>query len=132
MSTVFTAQSLLYRFHIYALVNEVSNLFRVDMMSPNAEEGLLLLFESFFPLLRNCLGSISTNRMSRLLLGSSRLTRGDKCIHCGWGICPCPPLELVPNAFPPVKVLEFSTSSILVLLLCDLKNYVIVISALPV
>jgi hypothetical protein len=39
---------------------------------------------------------------------------------------------LVPNSFPPVEALEFSTSSILVSLLCDLKNYVIVSSALPV
>jgi ferredoxin len=69
--------------------------------------------------------------MSHLLLSSS-LTRGDKCIHCGWGIQSCPPLGLVPNTFPPVKALEFSTSPILVSLLCDLKNYAIVGSALPV
>jgi ferredoxin len=67
--------------------------------------------------------------MSHLLLGFS-LTRGDKCIHCGWGIRLCPPLGLVPNNFPLVEALEFSTSLILVSLLCNLKNHAIVGSAL--
>jgi hypothetical protein len=38
MSAVFTSQSLLYYFHIYALVNEMTNFFRVDIMPPNTEE----------------------------------------------------------------------------------------------
>jgi hypothetical protein len=38
MSTVFTSRSLLYCFHIGALVNEVSNFFRVDMIPPIADE----------------------------------------------------------------------------------------------
>ncbi|WP_428025499.1 hypothetical protein, partial [Arcobacter sp.] len=38
----------------------------------------------------------------------------------------------VPNSFPPVEALEFSTSLILVSLLCDIKNHSIVGSALPV
>jgi hypothetical protein len=41
MSTVFAMQSLLYCFHICTLVNEVPNFFRVDMMSPIAEEDTL-------------------------------------------------------------------------------------------
>jgi hypothetical protein len=69
--------------------------------------------------------------MSHLLLDSS-LTRGDKCIYCGWGIRPYPLLGLLPNTFPPVEALEFSTSPILVSLICDLKNHAIVDSALPV
>jgi hypothetical protein len=38
MSTVFTEWSLLYCFHIYVLVNEVPNFFRVDMVPPIGEE----------------------------------------------------------------------------------------------
>jgi hypothetical protein len=39
---------------------------------------------------------------------------------------------LIPNSFPPVEALEFSTSPILVSLLCDLKNHDIVGSSLSV
>jgi hypothetical protein len=38
MSVVFTSWSLLYCFHICALVNEVPNFFRVDMMLPITKE----------------------------------------------------------------------------------------------
>jgi hypothetical protein len=38
MSAVFIVWSLLYYFHIYALVNELPNFFRVDMITPIAEE----------------------------------------------------------------------------------------------
>jgi hypothetical protein len=41
MSTVFAVRSLLYYFHICALVNEVANFFRVDMMPPIVEKDLL-------------------------------------------------------------------------------------------
>jgi hypothetical protein len=71
-----------------------------------------------------------TNGISRLL--DISLTRGDKCIQCGWGIRPCPLFGLMPNSFPPVEALEFDTSLILVSLLYGLKNYDIVGSALPV
>jgi hypothetical protein len=37
----------------------------------------------------------------------------------------------MPHSFPPVEALEFGTSPILVPLLCGLKNYSIVGSALP-
>jgi hypothetical protein len=40
-SSVFTAQSLLYCFHICALVTQGVYVFRVDMMPPIAEEYLL-------------------------------------------------------------------------------------------
>jgi hypothetical protein len=49
MSVVFVVRSLLYCFHIRALVNEVHNFFRVDMMSPIVEKDPLLLLESSFP-----------------------------------------------------------------------------------
>jgi hypothetical protein len=49
MSAVFVSRSLLYCFHIYALINEVPNFFRVDMMPPIAEEDPLWLLESSFP-----------------------------------------------------------------------------------
>jgi hypothetical protein len=49
MSVVFTSWSLLYCFYIYILVNEVSNLFRVDMIAPIEEENPLSLLEPFFP-----------------------------------------------------------------------------------
>jgi hypothetical protein len=120
MSAVFAVRSLLYCFHICTLVNEVANFFRVGMMPPIP-----------FPFPHGRLGSISTNGTSHLLLGSS-LTRRDKCIHCGWGIRPCSPLGLVPNTFPPVGALKFSTNLILVSLLCALKIHAIVGSALPV
>jgi hypothetical protein len=41
MFAVFASRSLLYRLHIYALVNDVPNFFRVDIMPPITEEGLL-------------------------------------------------------------------------------------------
>jgi hypothetical protein len=37
----------------------------------------------------------------------------------------------MPHSFPPVEAIEFGTSLILVSLLCGLKNYDIVGSALP-
>jgi hypothetical protein len=37
MSAVFASQNLLYCFHICALVNEVTNFFRVDMIPPIVE-----------------------------------------------------------------------------------------------
>jgi hypothetical protein len=43
-----------------------------------------------------------------------------------------PSLGLVPNTFPLVEAFEFSTSPILVSLLCDLNNHAIISSALPV
>jgi hypothetical protein len=48
MSTVFVSRSLLYCFYIYALVNEVSNFFRVDMMPPIEEEDPLWVLEPSF------------------------------------------------------------------------------------
>jgi hypothetical protein len=41
MSMVFVSRSLLYCFYIYTLVNEVSNFFRVDMISTITEEDSL-------------------------------------------------------------------------------------------
>jgi hypothetical protein len=42
-----------------------------------------------------------------------------------------PPLRLVSNNFSLVEALKFGANSILVSLLCDLKNHAIVGSALP-
>jgi hypothetical protein len=41
MFAVERSRSLLYCFHVYALVNEVLNFFRVDMMPPILEEDSL-------------------------------------------------------------------------------------------
>jgi hypothetical protein len=121
MSTVFTVRSFLYCFHIYGH----------DGTHCGGTPALTTWVFLPLPLSRDRLGSISSNEMSHLRL-SSRLTRGDKCIHCGWGIWPCPPLVLVPNTFPLVDALDFSISPILVSLFCDLKNHPIVNPSLPV
>jgi hypothetical protein len=131
MPAVFASRSLLYWFHICGLVNEVPNFFKVDMIPPIAEKESLWLLEPSYPFPFDRLDSIPTNGTSHLLLDCS-LTRGDKCIHCGWGIQPCPPLALIPNSFPSVEALEFGTSLILISLLCNLNNYAIVDSALLV
>jgi hypothetical protein len=113
---VFVSRSLLYCFHI--------------CVHWGGRPTLITWVFLPFPLSRDRLGSTPTNGISHLL--DINLTRGDKCIQCGWGIRPCPLFGLMPNSFPPVDALEFDTSPILVSLLCGLKNYDIVGSALPV
>jgi hypothetical protein len=69
--------------------------------------------------------------MSHLLLART-VTRGDPWISCRGASQLCSLLELVPHSFPPVEVLKFVPSSlILVPQLCDLENHGIVGSALP-
>jgi hypothetical protein len=49
MFAVERSRSLLYYFHICALVNEKINFLRVDMVPPIVEEESLQLFEPSFP-----------------------------------------------------------------------------------
>jgi hypothetical protein len=99
MSAVFTVRSLLYCFHICALVNEVLNFFRLDMMPPIAEEDPLWLLESSFPFLF-CAAVLALSRpMGRVTSSSvpasleetnTSIVDGasDLALHLGWYLTP--------------------------------------------
>jgi hypothetical protein len=90
----------------------------------------ILAFLSF-TLPRHCLCLILNNGTSHLLLAHT-VTQEDPWISYRGVSGLCSPLGLVPHSFPPVEALEFRASgAILVPLLCSLKNYGIVGSALP-